>query len=367
MLRSLAGPGERGGGFLLVGFATMFFAILAVFATPSAAASAWMLDPAASTITYQSVKKNSIVETNTIRNFSGGIAPDGAGTITFDLNSVDTGVDIRNVRMRFLFFETFKFPTAIVTTKVDPAEFAELAQKRRITKTLPFTLDLHGIRKDLSAEVVVTMLGEDMVSVASKSPVIVNVADFELLANVEKLQQAANVTNILPTASVSFDFVFGAGEQDVSGVQVAAVATGTTSNAPMLTDVSKEAFSDEECLNRFDTLSKTGSIYFRSGSARLDSASRPLLDEVLSVVTKCPRLKVEVAGYTDSDGSEAANQRLSEARANAVAAFIVDAGVSGGQISAAGYGEADPVMPNDSAKNKALNRRIEFSAQPLAQ
>jgi len=130
-------------------------------------------------------------------------------------------------------------------------------------------------------------------------------------------------------------------------------------------DIVKTNFSDEECLNRFAVLSRTGAIYFRPASARLDAQSRPLLQEVEGVVGKCPGLKVEVSGHTDSDGSPEANKQLSERRAQAVADALIAAGVPGKQISAAGYGEERPVAANDTPKNKALNRRIEFSASKL--
>ncbi|MER9217102.1 OmpA family protein [Mesorhizobium sp. M0663] len=324
----------------------------------------WTLDPTASVLTYQSVKKNTIVETNKIRNIAGTLSSTGEAKITFDLNSVDTGVDLRNVRMRFLFFETFKYPSAELTAKVDPAAFADLATKRRVKAVLPFRLNLHGVDKDLEANVVVTMISDSMVSVASETPVAVHVEDFGLLPNVDKLQQAANVTNIVPTASVSFDFVFNAG----GGSKPAAVQTIAASTAdvgPVATDAAKANFSDEECLNRFAVLSRTGAIYFRSASARLDSQSRPLLAEVVSVVGKCPRLKVEVSGHTDSDGSPVTNKLLSERRAQAVADAIVAAGIARTQIMATGYGEERPVATNDTPKNKALNRRIEFSATKL--
>jgi outer membrane protein OmpA-like peptidoglycan-associated protein/polyisoprenoid-binding protein YceI len=329
------------------------------------AAQTWTIDPAASTLTYQSVKKNSIVETNTIRNFSGTITPEGDVSITVDLNSIDTGIDLRNVRMRFLFFETFKYPTATITAKVDPSAFADLAAKRRMVATLPFKFDLHGVVKDLQADVVVTMISDSSVSVASRTPLAIKVDDFGLLPNVEKLQQAANVTNILPTASVSFDLVFNGGKPAEASTGAASVAPQPT--GPMTTDTAKATFSDEECLNRFEVLSRTGAIYFRSGSTRLDNASRPVLDEVVSVVTKCPNLKIEVAGFTDSDGDDVTNQRLSEMRARAVADFILKAGVPAPQVTSVGYGESRPFVANDTAKNKALNRRIEFSATPLAQ
>lgn len=323
----------------------------------------WTLDPANSTLTYQSVKKNTIVETNKIRNLSGTLTSDGAAKVTFDLNSVDTGIDLRNVRMRFLFFETFKFPTAEVTAKVDPAAFADLATKRRMSAHIPFRLSLHGVDKDLEANVVVTMITDSMVSIASEAPVAVHVEDFGLLPNIEKLQQAANVSSIVPTASVSFDFVFTAdGAKPAAAPAVAAPADA----GPVATDAGKTSFSDDECLNRFEVLSRTGAVYFRPASARLDEKSRPLLAEVVGVVGKCPKLKVEVSGHTDSDGSPTANKNLSERRAKAVADAIIAAGIPSAQITASGYGEEKPVAPNDTPKNKALNRRIEFSATPLA-
>ena len=117
--------------------------------------------------------------------------------------------------------------------------------------------------------------------------------------------------------------------------------------------------------NRFDVLSKTGAIYFRSGSARLDPASRPVLDSVLDVVAKCPTLKVQVSGHTDSDGSDTQNQVLSERRAGSVREYIVNAGIAAERIAAVGYGESRPIVANDTDKNKSLNRRIEFSATEI--
>lgn len=344
--------------------AAVILALLAFGIEKANAGQDWTLDPSASVLTYQSVKKNTIVETNKIRNITGTLSAAGDAKITFDLNSVDTGVDLRNVRMRFLFFETFKYPTAEVTAKVDPAAFADLPSKRRIKSTLPFRLSLHGVDKDLEASVVVTMISDTMVSVASEAPVAVHVEDFGLLPNVDKLQQAANVTNIVPTASVSFDFVFAADGAKPAATQT--VAAGTAEVGPVATDAAKTSFSDEECLNRFAVLSRTGAIYFRPASVRLDAKSRPLLQEVEGVVGKCPALKVEVSGYTDSDGSAEANKLLSERRARSVADALVADGVPRDRISAAGYGEERPVAANDTPKNKALNRRIEFSASKLA-
>jgi OOP family OmpA-OmpF porin len=344
--------------------AAVIFSLTLLVPTVGMAAGAWTLDPAQSTLTYQSVKKNTVVETNTIRNITGEISPEGDAKIVFDLNSVDTGVDLRNVRMRFLFFETFQYPTATVTAKINPADFTDLATRRRMVVPLTVTLDLHGVRKELPTKVAVTMVTDKLVSVASQAPVAVQVADFGLLPAIEKLERAANVTNIVPTASVSFDFIFSseAVEQKPAATQVAAA---TTQAGPIATDATKSEYSTEECINRFDVLSRTGAIYFRAGSARLDPASKPVLGSVLDVVTKCPELKIQVAGYTDTDGSDTANQLLSERRANSVMEYVVNAGIDRGRIAAVGYGETKPFVPNDTPKNKALNRRIEFSTTAL--
>jgi OmpA-OmpF porin, OOP family len=317
--------------------------------SPAADAGAWTLDAADSTLTYQSVKKNTVVETNKLRNLSGSVAPDGAASVTVDLNSVDSGIDVRDVRMRFLFFQTFKYPVATITTRIDPAVLVDLKAKRRLKMQLPFTLDLHGLQKDFVANVVATLISETQVSVASETPVEIKVADFGLLPAIEKLEQAGDVTNIVPVASVSFDFVF-----DANGAAASAAA------APMKTDAAKGGYSDEECNNRFETISRTGAIYFAYGSAKLDPASKPLLASVLDVVTKCPRFKVEVSGHTDDSGAPADNQTLSQRRAEAVVSYLKAEGVAAGRLQAAGYGQTRPVAGNDSDKNRALNRRIEF-------
>ena len=73
-----------------------------------------------------------------------------------------------------------------------------------------------------------------------------------------------------------------------------------------------------------------------------------------------PSVKVEIAGYTDSRGSAKKNIRLSQARADAVMAALVAAGVPAGKITTKGYGPENPIAPNNTAKGRAQNRRIEL-------
>lgn len=322
----------------------------------------WTLDPQASSLRFQSVKNETVVESSAFATLSGAIGDDGEATVTVALDSVDTGIDLRNVRMRFLFFETFQFPEAQITVTLTPDMLAELPARRRMVMGVPYTLDLHGVVVEKEADIAVTLLSNDAVSVASTTPISVSAEDHNLMVGVQKLEEAAGV-DIIPSGTVSFDFIFnraGAGDPNVllaaSSDASASVADGASAALESAT------FNREECVGRLEILSRTESINFRSGSARLSPQSTAILDSIADIVARCPDLSIEVAGHTDSDGSEAANQRLSELRARSVVAYLSEKGLAGERLTAVGYGEAQPKFPNDTAQNKSRNRRIEFAA-----
>ena len=315
----------------------------------------WTLQNGASSLSFQSVKNMTKVESSGFATFSGQIAPDGETRIAIQLESVDTKVDLRNVRMRFLLFETFQFPEAIITARLDPASLADLAQMRRKQVPLSYTLDLHGVKKTFTTEVIVTLLSDDLVAVSSGTPISVAVDDFALTDGLKKLEEAANVA-IVPSATVSFDFMF-ARNQGAATTPAAPVPATSAALEP------EGNFDLEACKGRFEILSRTGNIYFAAGSARLDDKSAPLLNSLIDIISRCPGLLIEVGGHTDSDGSDATNQRLSEARANAVTRFILARGIDAGRIVSKGYGETMPAFANDTPEHKSRNRRIEFAVK----
>ena len=335
-------------------FAFVALCLMGLAAPAQVLDRAWDLNPDMSNIRFQSIKNESKVESSEFATLAGSIDQNGAGIVRVALDSVDTKIDLRNVRMRFLFFETFKFPEAEIRLSVTPAMLDGLADQRRKTLMVPFDLDLHGVRQRLQAELVVTLLGDDRVSVASAAPVSVATQDFGLRDNVTKLEEAAGGITILPSATVTFDFVFDAKGQGQAAAALAAIAPGAAALE------AEGDFSREACIGRFEILSRTGNIYFRSGSAALDSDSIPLLNGLLDIVERCPDLNIEVAGHTDSTGSAALNQSLSEARARSVAAWLAGNGVQGARLVVAGYGENRPVASNDIPNGRAKNRRIEF-------
>jgi len=327
------------------------------FANPFA--QGWDLDPQASALRFQSIKNNSVVETSSFATFGGSIDPNGVATMKVLLDSVDTKVDLRNVRMRFLFFETFQFPEAEVSTRIDPALIADLESVRRKVVSLPFSITLHGVTKELSTNVSITLLNDDMVSVSTFEPLQLSVADFNLAGGLTKLEEAAGV-KIVPSTSVTFDLLFARR----GGAAAPAVASldAVTGVAPAAAALEVEGdFDLEACKGRFEILSRTDNIYFAAGSARLEQDSSFLLDQIADIVNRCPGLRIEVGGHTDSDGGVNQNQRLSELRAGSVADYLTRVGVSPDRFVATGYGEASPVVPNTTPENKRRNRRIEFS------
>jgi outer membrane protein OmpA-like peptidoglycan-associated protein len=99
-------------------------------------------------------------------------------------------------------------------------------------------------------------------------------------------------------------------------------------------------------------------VLFDTGKYTLKPATQISLAKVAGILEAYPGLKVQVEGYTDSVGGDAYNQTLSENRANAVMNFLVSQGVNQANISAQGYGKADPVADNSTAAGRAQNRRV---------
>lgn len=101
-------------------------------------------------------------------------------------------------------------------------------------------------------------------------------------------------------------------------------------------------------------------IEFEFNSAVLRDTSKVALEMVAELMFKHPDLKLMVFGYTCDIGSDEYNLWLSQKRTDAVKDFLVSVGVFGEFIKAKGYGEAHPLVPNDSEENRKQNRRVEF-------
>lgn len=103
-------------------------------------------------------------------------------------------------------------------------------------------------------------------------------------------------------------------------------------------------------------------VNFDFDKSTLKPEAKDILDRAVSVVQSSSSSRFRLSGHTDSDGSDAYNQSLSERRANAVRDYMVEHGVSAQRLDSAGYGESQPVATNATAEGRAQNRRVEIVA-----
>ena len=113
----------------------------------------------------------------------------------------------------------------------------------------------------------------------------------------------------------------------------------------------------------FDTgLIRLNNVNFETGKATVLADAFPTLDAVGAVLMKWPQLKIEIGGHTDSKGLPAKNQKLSQARADSVRAYVMTKypTLLASQFTVKGYGQSKPIAPNKNDLGRAKNRRVEF-------
>jgi OmpA-OmpF porin, OOP family len=128
-------------------------------------------------------------------------------------------------------------------------------------------------------------------------------------------------------------------------------------------EMNQEVAADASSLK--DEIEKTGhvavyGINFDTGKATLQPDSEDTLKQVAALLQQNPDLKLRVEGHTDNQGTAAANQSLSEKRAQAVVAWLTAHGVAADRLKAQGFGQTKPVADNSSDDGKAKNRRVEL-------
>tara|TARA_R110000787_G_scaffold68179_6_gene152615 strand:- start:202 stop:900 length:699 start_codon:yes stop_codon:yes gene_type:complete len=108
-------------------------------------------------------------------------------------------------------------------------------------------------------------------------------------------------------------------------------------------------------------------ITFAYDDAAVQPQFQPTLNEVASTLAEYPKTYIDIYGHTDSDGSDAYNQGLSERRAQSVANYLSSRGVASARVATRGFGETQPIASNATAEGKAQNRRVEIKIVPVTE
>ncbi|ARE40246.1 OmpA domain protein [Rhodovulum sp. P5] len=118
--------------------------------------------------------------------------------------------------------------------------------------------------------------------------------------------------------------------------------------------------SPEDCVAEIQGILSENKITFAPGSTEIEGDAVRIVDRIADVLRLCPDARIEISGHTDSQGREQMNLALSQSRAEAVLNGLMARRVLTGNLTAKGYGEAQPIAPNDTEDGREANRRIEF-------
>lgn len=188
-----------------------------------------------------------------------------------------------------------------------------------------------------------------------------------VLVALEALSVLENGAIIVSPDTISVSGVTG--RQDASDEIARLMSDGLADGAEFEIDVSYSEALDplaalptpEECVASINSALEANKITFAPSSSDIDPSAREVIDQIADILRDCGEVPMEVAGHTDSQGRETMNQSLSQARADAVLNAILARRVLVSNLTAKGYGEANPIADNDTAEGREANRRIEFT------
>ena len=175
-----------------------------------AAVSPWALNASESYLNFATTKNTHNLEVHNFTSISGDINSAGTATLSIDLNTVNTGVALRDQRMRDLLFETGTYPTATVTVAVPASLISGLALGQSAATDITASLDLHGVTGTITTKVAVQKLTNSRILVQSIAPVLIKAGDYSLTNGVEALRAAVGIASISVAVPVDFALVFDA-------------------------------------------------------------------------------------------------------------------------------------------------------------
>jgi len=183
-------------------------ALTVLLALPALASADWQLDAAASSVSFVSIKNETIAESHYFKRLQGSISDAGEAQLDIALASIDSGIEIRDQRMREMLFQVSDFPSADITVQLDSSMLTNLAENSAQTLSLPLQLDVHGNSAVQNATLLVFRDREGCVHVLTQQPILVNAVDFGLVDGIEALREVAGLGSIAMVVPVSVHLLY---------------------------------------------------------------------------------------------------------------------------------------------------------------
>lgn len=171
------------------------------------AQAAWKLDNGASSLFFVSTKNEHITETHSFKELTGELSDGGALIVSVALASVDTGIGVRDTRMKEKLFKVADVPTATLTASLDP-RLLKMAEGKSIVTQVEAELTLNDTKASVPIEVRVSKLDDRSLLATTTKPVVLNANQFDLGDGIRVLQDLAGLASISLSVPVTFSVVF---------------------------------------------------------------------------------------------------------------------------------------------------------------
>ncbi|RAI72430.1 YceI family protein [Pseudomonas fluorescens] len=170
----------------------------------------WYLDGESSRLSFVSTKNANVSEVQRFLVLHGKVDPEGLAQVEVELESINSGVPLRDERMRKGLFQIDRFPEALITTKIDLRPINDLAPGAQLELRLPLTVDLHGKQHEYPVQLLATRLDDRRFQVVTLEPVVINAEDFDLAPGLEALRKMADLSAISLSVPVGAVLIFTA-------------------------------------------------------------------------------------------------------------------------------------------------------------
>ena len=189
-------------------FKPLAFLLLAAIAVPAQAA--WYLDNESSRLSFVTTKNTDLSEVQRFLVLHGKVDDKGAAQLEVELESVNSGIPLRDERMRNDLFQIKTHPDALINAQINLQPINDLATGAQLELRLPLSVTLHGKTQTYNAELLATRLDDRRFQVVTLEPLVLHAKDFDLLSGVEALRKAAGLDAISLSVPVGAVLIFTA-------------------------------------------------------------------------------------------------------------------------------------------------------------